>query len=98
MRIRSPIAENLLLSLILLLGLFWICQSLSLIQREPNLVSVYINTFYLSVIIALIFNFGALKAVHEGEVLDLWINDEGIELFLWAISLILLMSLGSYAM
>jgi len=75
--------------------LFWICQSLNLIQRDFNLLTVTVNVVYLSDIILMIFNFGAIRAVMKGQDLELWMNDEGIELVFYAIILSIIMSVGS---
>ena len=89
--------ESLSLSLLLLTLLFWICQSLSLYQTEITLMMVSINAVYISVIIIMALNLGALKAVMYGEDMTTWINDEGIELVFFMIVLTILMSLSSYA-
>jgi len=88
-------AEALTLSLLMLFLLFWICQSLSLIQRDLDMMTVTVNVVYLSDIILMIFNFGAIRAVMKGQDLELWMNDEGIELVFYAIILSILMSVGS---
>lgn len=88
-------AEALTLSLLMLFLLFWICQSLSLIQRDLDIMTVTVNVVYLSDIILMIFNFGALRAVMLEQDLELWMNDEGIELVFYAIILSILMSVGS---
>ena len=59
---------------------------------------VSINAVYLSVIIMMIFNLGALRASMTDQNLELWMNDEGIELVFYAIILSLIMSLGSLSL
>lgn len=66
-------------------------------SSEPSLMTVSINAVYVSVIIMLIFNLGALKTVAENRDLEAWLKDEGIELVFFAILITIMMSLGSYA-
>lgn len=60
--------------------------------------TVSINAVYLSVIIMMVFNIGAIRAVMTDQDLELWMNDEGIELVFYAIILSLIMSLGSLSL
>jgi hypothetical protein len=90
-------SESLLLSLLLLFLLLDVCQSMSQAMKEPSIFTASINAVYASTVIIMVFNFGALKAVREGEDLELWMNDSGIELVFLMIMIMILMSLGSFS-
>lgn len=67
-------------------------------RSELSLITVSINAVYVSVIIVMIFNLGALKTVMEGNDLEAWLKDEGIELVFFSILILIMMSLASYSL
>lgn len=89
-------SESLTLSLFLFMLLFSVCQSLSLSQREITNMTLIINVVYISVIILMIFNIGALRAVSLGEDFETWMNDEGIEIIFFSILISLLINMGFF--